>query len=420
MNNRQTSVFFLFFYLLGSCESFLVTLNYPPAIQIQPDLDVYYKDGESLTLPCMATGFPAPTFKWKRNGLELDYSDGRFVMVPGEGSLIISYTEERDEGVFQCLAENEFGTSASINVNLRMGRLNDFAAASPIAFSPHLGESLTLNCVPPLSVPRAEVEWILTSSDGSVEPVTYDNRVTKDYEGRLHITNVQQEDYQNGKAYRCMVTNFFLRKNTYGKAIHIIPTGNLPLLRPAQYLWTSPSDVLGLRGETLQLKCIFSGNPTPEVIWSKNYDVLPHDYNVSLGGQELTMTNVTERDAGSYQCYGSNTNGSLAYRDIVVRVESKPYWDIEPQDKNTNTGATVTFMCKAKGYPEPVIQWFVNGVKLEESQKPILHSHRFLNPDANNVTFVNVNNHDKMVLQCNASNIHGYVFADFYLNILAD
>ncbi|XP_061183008.1 neurofascin-like [Saccostrea echinata] len=299
-----------------------------------------------------------------------------------------------------------------------MGKLDDFTTASPIALSPYLGEAVSLNCVPPPSVPMADIEWILISSEGHVELVNYNNRITKDYEGRLYITNVQQEDYQNGKAYRCMVTNHFVRKNTYDKAIHIIPRGNLPLQRPAEYLWSSPSNVLGLKGESLKLKCIFSGNPTPDVLWSKNYDVLPHEYNVSLGGQELTITNVTEGDAGSYQCYGSNSNGSLAYRDISVRVESKPYWDIEPHDINASAGATVTFICKAKGYPEPVITWFINGIKLQESQKPILHSHRFLNPDANNITFVNVNHQDRMVLQCNASNTHGYVFADFYLNIL--
>lgn len=49
---------------------------------------------------------------------------------------------------------------------------------------------------------------------------------------------------------------------------------------------------------------------------------------------------------------------------------------------------------------------------------PIIRSDRFMKPDANNLTFVNLNKNDHMVLQCNASNIHGYVFSDVYLNIL--
>ena len=34
------------------------------------------------------------------------------------------------------------------------------------------------------------------------------------------------------------------------------------------------------------------------------------------------------------------------------------------------------------------------------------------------IIFVNLKKSDKMVLQCNASNIYDYVFADFYLNII--
>lgn len=51
---------------------------------------------------------------------------------------------------------------------------------------------------------------------------------------------------------------------------------------------------------------------------------------------------------------------------------------------------------------------------------PIVRSERFIKPDANNITFVQLNKNDHMVLQCNASNIHGYVFADVYLNILGE
>lgn len=62
------------------------------------------------------------------------------------------------------------------------------------------------------------------------------------------------------------------------------------------------------------------------------------------------------------------------------------------------------------------ILWF--SIKSSESTVPIIRSERFIKPDANNITFVQLNKNDFMVLQCNASNIHGYVFSDVYLNIL--
>lgn len=54
----------------------------------------------------------------------------------------------------------------------------------------------------------------------------------------------------------------------------------------------------------------------------------------------------------------------------------------------------------------------------EESTVPIIQSGRFVKPDAYNITFVQLNNHDNLVVQCNASNVHGYVFVDVYLNVL--
>lgn len=97
---------------------------------------------------------------------------------------------------------------------------------------------------------------------------------------------------------------------------------------------------------------------------------------------------------------------------------AKPDWEEEPKDVETSAGTSATFICKANGFPEPNIAWFINGIKLEESTVPIIQSGRFVKPDAYNITFVQLNNHDNLVVQCNASNVHGYVLADVYLSVL--
>lgn len=43
---------------------------------------------------------------------------------------------------------------------------------------------------------------------------------------------------------------------------------------------------------------------------------------------------------------------------------------------------------------------------------------RFKRATENKIFFEAVQTSDPMVIQCNASNIHGYVFADVYLNVL--
>lgn len=46
---------------------------------------------------------------------------------------------------------------------------------------------------------------------------------------------------------------------------------------------------------------------------------------------------------------------------------AKPDWEEEPKDVETSAGTSATFICKANGFPEPNIAWFINGIKLEGS-----------------------------------------------------
>ncbi|XP_056002118.1 neuroglian-like [Ostrea edulis] len=305
------------------CITFLVQSNRPPSINTQPDSIVYYKSGEAVQLPCKAGGFPTPTFSWKRNGIDFNPSgnDDRFTQLPGEGTLVINVPQDKDEGLFQCIATNSFGVSVSTLVQLRMGKLNDFPIGPSITHRTHLGESLVLNCIPPVSVPMADIIWVLRTPEGHIESINLNNRISMDFDGRLHIASVQTQDYQDGKAYVCMANNYFMRQNVYDKNQYINPMGSTPFNRPPQYSWASPSDMIGLKGQELKLKCIFSGNPTPDVIWLKDTVDLSHHYKVSLGGQELTIPSLTEHDAGTYECIGRSTNMPTASRSLNLRVQ---------------------------------------------------------------------------------------------------
>nr|XP_034330172.1 neuroglian [Crassostrea gigas] len=227
-----------------------VSTRRPPSIYLQPEENVYYKQGESVQLPCKADGDPRPTYRWKKNGIHLNFGNTvvHFVQLLNEGTLVINASEAKDEGIYQCIADNDYGTSVSTNINLRMGKLDDFMAAFPVTHTPRLGESVVLNCIPPPSYPPAAVQWVLVTPEGHVEPVNYDNRILMDLDGRLYITSVQEQDRQGDKAYVCMATNYFMRRNTYDKANFIIPSGSTPANRPVGYFWTSPSEQVGIIG----------------------------------------------------------------------------------------------------------------------------------------------------------------------------
>ncbi|XP_017838643.1 neogenin isoform X2 [Drosophila busckii] len=65
------------------------------------------REGDTVTLDCVANGVPKPQMKWLRNGEELDLNDldSRFSII-GTGSLQISSAEDIDSGNYQCRASN--------------------------------------------------------------------------------------------------------------------------------------------------------------------------------------------------------------------------------------------------------------------------------------------------------------------------
>ncbi|XP_034120594.1 neogenin isoform X3 [Drosophila guanche] len=65
------------------------------------------REGDTVTLDCVANGVPKPQIKWLRNGEELDLNDldSRFSII-GTGSLQISSAEDIDSGNYQCRASN--------------------------------------------------------------------------------------------------------------------------------------------------------------------------------------------------------------------------------------------------------------------------------------------------------------------------
>ncbi|KAL5013978.1 hypothetical protein ScPMuIL_008248 [Solemya velum] len=397
----------------------------PPGIFLQPAFDVYFKIKETVQLPCVADGNPIPQYNWKKDGVDFNPSgnDHRMVQLANAGTIVINDPEDKDEGIYQCFAENDYGISVTININFRQAKLASFPVLNDQTYRPQLGAHLTLNCVPPTSYPTADVYWVYQNPTGAFMPINYDKRVTMDQEHRLRITNVVSDDSKiNGDlAYVCIAMNYFMRLNRQSHRHYIRPSGTTEEKRPVSYLWATPSDHFGLLGEDLRLKCIFAGNPTPNVFWRRNNGTLPERSKTGSFTQELLIQDLRFSDAGEYECWGTNSEtASQVSRTFTMRVESHPYWIEEPRDIETSIGAKATFLCRAGGIPTPRIYWFINGVPMNDVTDRRIISNRFLKPNEYNITLVNLTRDDAMVIQCNATNKHGYIFSDVYLNVLSE
>ena len=97
-------------------------------------------------------------------------------------------------------------------------------------------------------------------------------------------------------------------------------------------------------------------------------------------------------------------------------MESAPYWIAKPISVHVTEGENVDFTCNTESRPSPSnIYWFINGMPLQDSRIPSNPRRRVRK---NRLIIQNVTKSDIAVYQCNISNIHGYVFTNFFVHVI--
>ncbi|GFR81010.1 neural cell adhesion molecule L1-like protein [Elysia marginata] len=395
------------------------SVSIPPKIIDQSPVDIFYKEGESVKLKCKASGIPAPKYSWKRADevFSPEGNEDRVVQMRNEGTIIINRPEDKDEGFYQCFAENSFGRAATIKFNLRQAKLKGFNIAPALTHTVRLGTPLKLTCSDPDSVPDAQIYWAIGSTS-----IQWNARVSVDYDNSLHFTYIDQED--DGKCFHCVAENTFVRKSVKGRLHCIKTTGRSLTMAPMRLAWPdSQYDSLGVVGETISLKCIFSGYPTPTVQWAKKGSrSLDKRIKKASDGQELIIPNLQFEDKGTYVCSASKVqSGSQMEMSIIVNVESRPEWVTKPKDVTLGEGGSAEFECEGKGSPSVKVWWFINGDSLEVALKKDkrLDKERFQS-FRNKLVFQDVRLTDTMVVQCNVTNNNGFLYAEAFLNVLQE
>ncbi|GAB1602400.1 neuroglian-like isoform X2, partial [Argonauta hians] len=396
--------------------------NLPPAIIEEPDPITYIHSKQELELRCMATGKPQPVYAWYKNGKKIDLNSteykGRVTKHAGVGTLVFLNPNDNDIGYYQCEASSKLGKSLSSITRLYIAELTPFLKSKTKKLNPLMGDSVKLVCIPPKGTPKPFINWEISEKRGTMKQIKLDNRISMDYEGNLYFANVKPQDYQDGGNYICSAGIGILRIFVQGYD-HIIKPEKVSegsLKKPVELFWVSNTTVKVLRSEDLIMKCIFRGNPTPTVKWRRlngNIDVARTEDGIN--NLELVIKNVDFDDAGEYECVGDNevTSNDITQK-FTVSVASKPYWVKPPVDVTKGVEEDVTFSCQALGKPKPKVKWYINGEPIELVSPRV--NQKFQN---NTLKYFTLTRNDSKVLQCNASNENGYIWADFYLNVLA-
>ncbi|XP_077071181.1 neuronal cell adhesion molecule isoform X10 [Siphateles boraxobius] len=356
-------------------------------------------------------------------------------MKPHSGTLVIDIIggEKADayEGVYQCTAHNQLGSALSNHIIIRQSRspLWSKERLSPIVAQE--GQSLILHCRPPAGLPPPIVFWM----DHNFHRLPQSRRVSQGLNGDLYFSNVLMEDSRNN--YICYArfphTQTIQQKQPI--TVHVIDLDSLNDTM-ADYLndtdlfsdkpvderapvFLVPSGSLSsqmvLRGEVLELECIADGLPTPAVSWTKLSGEIPGRRAALMNfNKTLRITDVSEADAGEYRCTAGNRLGSV-HHTIRVSVKAAPYWISAPRNLVLAPLETGVITCRARGHPKPHIHWSMNGLPIEDAPKD---PSRKVEDDS--IIFSEVQTGSSAVYQCNASNQHGYLLANAFVNVLAE
>ncbi|XP_029472058.1 contactin-1 isoform X2 [Rhinatrema bivittatum] len=270
--------------------------------------------GSDLFWPCVATGKPIPAIRWMKNGV-----------ANRKGEMRIYGLTLEDAGMYQCIAENTYGTIYA-NAELRILALAPNFELNPMKKKVLAanGGRMIIQCKPK-AAPKPKTSW----SKGT-ELLTNGSRVSIWDDGSLEIINITKMDEGS---YTCFVENDRGKANS--TAVLSVTAATKITLAPLN------ADVTV--GENATMQCHAFHDPTLDLtfIWSVNGYVIDTDkesshYERNLRSEasgELLIKNAQLRHAGRYTCTAQTiVDNSSISADLVVRGPPGPPGGVRVED----------------------------------------------------------------------------------------
>ncbi|XP_029035690.1 Down syndrome cell adhesion molecule-like protein Dscam2 isoform X49 [Osmia bicornis bicornis] len=296
----------------------------------------------SQALLCPAQGFPVPSNRWykfiegssRRQPVQLN---DRVRQV--SGTLIIREARVEDSGKYLCIVNNSVGGESVETVLTVTAPLA--AEIEPSTQTIDFGRPATFTC----NVRGNPIKTISWLKDG--KPLGLEEPV-------LRIESVKKEDKG---MYQCFVRN----DQESAQATAELKLGGR--FEPPQIRQAFAEETLQ-PGPSMFLKCVASGNPTPEITWEldgkrlSNTERLQVGQYVTVNGDVVSHLNISSihtNDGGLYKCIAASKVGS-AEHSARLNVYGLPF--IRHMDKKAIVaGETLRVTCPVAGYPIESIVW---------------------------------------------------------------
>ena len=122
-----------------------------------------------------------------------------------------------------------------------------------------------------------------------------------------------------------------------------------------------------VRGQDVLIKCQASGDPHPDIEWTREGQDIDISKVRIIHGKGLRIENVQPQDEGRYICSAKNLVGSVTAR-AELKVLEPPVISVAPVASiQTKVGDSVKLDCLTTGNPSPLLFWSKEGQDSSET-----------------------------------------------------
>ncbi|XP_061542245.1 LOW QUALITY PROTEIN: matrix-remodeling-associated protein 5 [Phycodurus eques] len=348
----------------------------PPSISEATSDTVIIPIGRNVYVHCSMKGEPWPTLKWTLpTGIHVKPSQflGHRLFVFPNGTLYFKNVSPADAGRYECLATNTVGIAKrTVRLEVRADS-SSHIRHPPFPFRPThhhavpsrqhsvsamYGSTVYLHCPESSGSPRGTI-WQLPSKTIMEHHYSPERPIKAFRNGTLRILQLTELE---GGNYLC----FFQRPN--GEDMQVFQVDVVMTPPRIEHVRTTQPRVHF--GENVQVDCVATGLPDPEVSWSLpdgtliNNAIQSDDSGyrnrryVIFGNGTLLLQQMAKKDEGDYTCYAKNKLGKDE-RKVSLKVgPNAPKISFRFQSLVTvKYGELAQLSCQATGEPTPQIFW---------------------------------------------------------------
>ncbi|KAG8327856.1 hypothetical protein J6590_009659 [Homalodisca vitripennis] len=230
----------------------------------------------------------------------------------GNGALlVIPRASVSDSGRYSCIASNTAGSSR-LDVNLQV-QAPLAAHVTPTLLTAALGQPAAFHC----TISGSPVKSVAWTKDGQ----SIQSASPRDI---LRLGMVTKEDQG---MYQCFVSN----EHDSAQSSAELRLGDTPPQIAYRFIRQTIQP-----GPSISLKCVATGNPTPNIKWSLDGFALPQNERFVIGqyvpthGDVISHVNITSvrvEDGGNYKCTATNRVGEASHSaELYVYGKSSFYF----------------------------------------------------------------------------------------------